>query len=89
MQALNNLTQPKNLKNWKTLILKKGCECNSLILRLWLNKKFTNVFYLRSKERKKTVEMNRGDDKRSNAMALLKAKREGKQKRGKNKIIKN
>ncbi|XP_026478010.1 RNA polymerase-associated protein Rtf1 [Ctenocephalides felis] len=38
-------------------------------------------FKERSKERKKTVEMNRGDDKRSNAMALLKAKREGKQKR--------
>lgn len=36
----------------------------------------------RSKERKKNVEMNRTDDKRSNAMALLKAKREGKQKRG-------
>lgn len=35
----------------------------------------------RSKERKKNVEMNRTDDKRSNAMALLKAKREGKQKR--------
>lgn len=37
----------------------------------------------RSKERKKNVEMNRTDDKRSNAMAMLKAKREGKQKRGK------
>lgn len=37
----------------------------------------------RSKERKKTVEANRTDDKRSNAMAMLKAKREGKQKRGK------
>lgn len=37
----------------------------------------------RSKERKKNVEMNRTDDKRSNAMALLKAKREGKAKRGK------
>lgn len=36
----------------------------------------------RSKERKKNVEMNRTDDKRSNAMALLKAKREGKAKRG-------
>lgn len=36
----------------------------------------------RSKERKKNVEMNRTDDKRSNAMAMLKAKREGKQKRG-------
>lgn len=36
----------------------------------------------RSKERKKNVEMNRTDDKRSSAMALLKAKREGKQKRG-------
>lgn len=35
----------------------------------------------RSKERKKNVEANRTDDKRSNAMALLKAKREGKQKR--------
>ncbi|XP_061395836.1 RNA polymerase-associated protein Rtf1 [Musca vetustissima] len=35
----------------------------------------------RSKERKKNVEMNRTDDKRSNAMALLKAKREGKAKR--------
>lgn len=35
----------------------------------------------RSKERKKNVEMNRTDDKRSNAMAALKAKREGKQKR--------
>lgn len=35
----------------------------------------------RSKERKKNVEMNRTDDKRSNAMAMLKAKREGKQKR--------
>lgn len=35
----------------------------------------------RSKERKKNVEMNKTDDKRSNAMALLKAKREGKQKR--------
>lgn len=40
------------------------------------------LLHYRSKERKKTVEMNRGDDKRSNAMALLKAKREGKQKRG-------
>lgn len=38
----------------------------------------------RSKERKKTVEANRTDDKRSNAMAMLKAKREGKQKRGEN-----
>lgn len=37
----------------------------------------------RSKERKKNVEMNKTDDKRSNAMAMLKAKREGKQKRGK------
>lgn len=37
----------------------------------------------RSKERKKNVEMNKTDDKRSNAMAALKAKREGKQKRGK------
>lgn len=36
----------------------------------------------RSKERKKNVEMNRTDDKRSSAMAMLKAKREGKQKRG-------
>lgn len=36
----------------------------------------------RSKERKKNVEMNKTDDKRSNAMALLKAKREGKAKRG-------
>lgn len=35
----------------------------------------------RSKERKKNVEMNRTDDKRSNAMALLKARREGKIKR--------
>lgn len=35
----------------------------------------------RSKERKKNVEMNRTDDKRSNAMAALKAKREGRQKR--------
>lgn len=35
----------------------------------------------RSKERKKNVEMNKTDDKRSNAMALLKARREGKQKR--------
>lgn len=35
----------------------------------------------RSKERKKNVEMNRTDDKRSNAMAALKAKREGKLKR--------
>lgn len=35
----------------------------------------------RSKERKKTVEANRTDDKRSNAMAMLKAKREGKMKR--------
>lgn len=35
----------------------------------------------RSKERKKNVEANRTDDKRSNAMAALKAKREGKQKR--------
>lgn len=35
----------------------------------------------RSKERKKNVEMNKTDDKRSNAMALLKAKREGKAKR--------
>ncbi|XP_075168069.1 RNA polymerase-associated protein Rtf1 [Haematobia irritans] len=35
----------------------------------------------RSKERKKNVEMNRTDDRRSNAMALLKAKREGKAKR--------
>lgn len=41
----------------------------------------------RSKERKKNVEMNRTDDKRSNAMALLKARREGKQKRGKQKGI--
>jgi len=37
----------------------------------------------RSKERKKNVEANKTDDKRSNAMALLKAKREGKAKRGK------
>lgn len=37
----------------------------------------------RSKERKKNVEANRTDDKRSNAMAMLKAKREGKLKRGK------
>lgn len=37
----------------------------------------------RSKERKKNVEANKTDDKRTNAMALLKAKREGKQKRGK------
>lgn len=36
----------------------------------------------RSKERKKNVENNRNDDKRSNAMALLKARREGKQRRG-------
>ena len=36
----------------------------------------------RSKERKKNVEMNRTDDKRSTAMAMLKAKREGKAKRG-------
>ncbi|XP_037947819.1 RNA polymerase-associated protein Rtf1-like [Teleopsis dalmanni] len=35
----------------------------------------------RSKERKKNVEANRTDDKRSNAMALLIAKREGKAKR--------
>ncbi|KXJ77757.1 hypothetical protein RP20_CCG006686 [Aedes albopictus] len=35
----------------------------------------------RSKERKKNVEANRTDDKRSNAMAMLKAKREGKAKR--------
>lgn len=35
----------------------------------------------RSKERKKNVEMNKTDDKRSNAMAMLKARREGKQKR--------
>ncbi|KAG5679601.1 hypothetical protein PVAND_009161 [Polypedilum vanderplanki] len=35
----------------------------------------------RSKERKKNVEMNKTDDKRSNAMAQLKARREGKQKR--------
>ncbi|CAO1411253.1 unnamed protein product [Diamesa tonsa] len=35
----------------------------------------------RSKERKKNVEMNKTDDKRTNAMALLKMKREGKQKR--------
>uniref|UniRef100_A0A336MGJ7 CSON012067 protein n=1 Tax=Culicoides sonorensis TaxID=179676 RepID=A0A336MGJ7_CULSO len=35
----------------------------------------------RSKERKKNVEMNRTDDKRSNAMAMLKARREGKAKR--------
>lgn len=35
----------------------------------------------RSKERKKNVEMNRTDDKRSNAMAALKAKREGRQRR--------
>lgn len=35
----------------------------------------------RSKERKKNVEANRTDDKRSNAMAMLKARREGKQKR--------
>ena len=41
----------------------------------------------RSKERKKNVEMNKTDDKRSNAMALLKAKREGKAKRGKCKVI--
>lgn len=37
----------------------------------------------RSKERKKNVEANKTDDKRSNAMAMLKAKREGKAKRGK------
>lgn len=37
----------------------------------------------RSKKRKKNLEMNKTDDKRSNAMAMLKAKREGKQKRGK------
>jgi len=36
-----------------------------------------------SKERKKNVEANKTDDKRSNAMALLKAKRECKAKRGK------
>lgn len=36
----------------------------------------------RSKERKKNVEMSKSDDKRSNAMAMLKAKREGKAKRG-------
>uniref|UniRef100_A0A1I8NSY7 Uncharacterized protein n=1 Tax=Stomoxys calcitrans TaxID=35570 RepID=A0A1I8NSY7_STOCA len=35
----------------------------------------------RSKERKKNVEMNRTDDRRSNAMAMLKARREGKAKR--------
>lgn len=35
----------------------------------------------RSKERKKNVEANRTDDKRSNAMALLKARREGRAKR--------
>lgn len=35
----------------------------------------------RSKERKKNVEANKTDDKRSNAMAMLKAKREGKMKR--------
>lgn len=35
----------------------------------------------RSKERKKNVEANKTDDKRSNAMAMLKARREGKQKR--------
>jgi RNA polymerase-associated protein RTF1 len=35
----------------------------------------------RSKERKKNVEANKTDDKRSNAMAQLKARREGKQKR--------
>ncbi|XP_068146291.1 RNA polymerase-associated protein Rtf1 [Drosophila tropicalis] len=35
----------------------------------------------RSKERKKNVEANKTDDKRSNAMAMLKAKREGKAKR--------
>lgn len=35
----------------------------------------------RSKERKKNVEMNKTDDKRSSAMAQLKARREGKQKR--------
>lgn len=35
----------------------------------------------RSKERKKNVEANRTDDKRSNAMAMLKARREGKAKR--------
>lgn len=35
----------------------------------------------RSKERKKNVEMNKTDDKRSSAMAMLKARREGKQKR--------
>ncbi|XP_034105298.1 RNA polymerase-associated protein Rtf1 [Drosophila albomicans] len=35
----------------------------------------------RSKERKKNVEANKTDDKRSNAMAALKAKREGKAKR--------
>lgn len=43
----------------------------------------------RSKERKKTVEANRTDDKRSNAMAMLKAKREGKQKRGKSGVLGN
>lgn len=37
----------------------------------------------RSKERKKNVEANRTDDKRSSAMAMLKAKREDKAKRGK------
>lgn len=36
----------------------------------------------RSKERKKNVEANRTDDKRSSAMAMLKAKREDKAKRG-------
>lgn len=41
----------------------------------------------RSKERKKNVEMNKTDDKRSNAMALLKAKREGKAKRGKSNML--
>lgn len=35
----------------------------------------------RSKERKKNVEANRTDDKRSSAMAMLKARREGKAKR--------
>uniref|UniRef100_A0A1L8DH65 Putative paf1/rna polymerase ii complex n=1 Tax=Nyssomyia neivai TaxID=330878 RepID=A0A1L8DH65_9DIPT len=35
----------------------------------------------RSKERKKNVEANKTDDKRSNAMAMLKARREGRQKR--------
>lgn len=43
----------------------------------------------RSKERKKNVEANRTDDKRSSAMAMLKAKREDKAKRGKQKFEKS